>query len=748
MKKVLTILLLLAYHGVVVAQKKMSVKVIDGESLIAVPFAHIINKTTGSLARSNENGIFQIEGSPNDSIKIFGLGYCIQIVKMSDLKNINEIKLVPSTEYLEAVNVVANEFGDIGVQRIDKISLKLVPINNAQDLLKTVSGLFIAQHAGGGKAEQIFLRGFDNDHGTDFGVFIDGIPVNLSSHAHGQGYADMHFIIPELIQDADYYKGPYEMKNGNFVVSGAARYKTKNALDKSMIKFDVGQYGYERGLVLLNLTPDNQLFKKNKSERAYLAMEGTLNRSFFDSPQEFRKFSGFFKYNTQLYESTSLVLSSSYFTSDWNASGQIPLRAVKNGSIGWFGAIDDTEGGATARFNSTLKLSTFLKGSQRISNQFYYCNNQYQLLSNFTFFLNDSINGDMVEQVENRDILGYTFEYDREDKIMKTKLKSTYSMGFRSDWIHSKLISSIQRTPIETLDNNNIIETNYWAYIKENWKLSPRWLFQFGSRFDYFHFDIKDQLGTHISGQRNAYRFSPKLSLFYNPTQDIQLFAKAGSGYHSNYSHAAVSELNIHPLPRALAADLGSEFKIGKKFVGTMSIWVIKSEAEYIFVADGGEFENNGSSFRKGIDIAGKFEPFKNTWLNLSTNFSRGILLEEPKNENSIPAAPRFTSTASVIYKHPKGLDLYLGTRYMAQRPLIEDESIVADSYFLLDASINYTLKKIQFGFSALNLLNVKWMEAVFYDTSKLKNEMQGVDDFHFTPGTPRYIKGSISYSF
>jgi len=748
MKEVLTILVLFAFHGLVFAQKKMSIKVIDKESLIAVPFAHIINKTTGSLARSNENGIFQFEGSSNDSIKVSSLGYSIQMFIVSDLKNRNEIKLIPSTEYLSTVNVDANELGDIGVQRIDKLSLKLVPINNAQDLLKTVSGLFIAQHAGGGKAEQIFLRGFDNYHGTDFGVFIDGIPVNLSSHAHGQGYADMHFIIPELIQDADYYKGPYEMKNGNFVVSGAARYKTKNALDKSMIKFDVGQYGYERGLVLLNLTPDNQLFRKNKSERAYLAMEGTLNRSFFDSPQDFRKFSGFFKYNTQLSPSTSLVLSSSYFTSDWNASGQIPLRAVENGSIGWYGAIDDTEGGSTASFNSTLKLSTFLKGSQRISNQFYYCNNQYQLLSNFTFFLNDSINGDMVEQVENRDVLGYTFEYDREDKIRKTKLKSTYSMGFRSDWIHSKLISSIQRTPIEILDDNGVIETNYWAYIKENWKLSPRWLFQFGSRIDYFHFDIQDQLGIHISGQRNAYRLSPKLSLFYNPTQNIQLFAKAGSGYHSNYSHAAVSELDIHPLPRALAADLGSEFKIGKKFVGTVSLWTIKSVAEYIFVADAGEFENNGSSLRKGIDIAGKFEPFKNTWLNLSTNFSKGILLEEPKDANSIPAAPLFTSTASIIYKHPKGLDLYLGARYMAKRPLIEDESIMADSYFLLYASVNYTLRKIQFGFSAQNVLNVKWMEAVFYDASKLKNQTQAVDDFHFTPGTPRYIKGSISYSF
>jgi len=750
MKKTLTILMFIAIHGAVVAQEKVSVRLVDAKSLTGIAFAHILNQSTSSIATSNENGNFQITGNGSDSIKVSCLGYGIQTFLFSELQSKKEIELTANAEYLETVSVVAYESENVGVQRVDKLSLKMMPVNNAQDLLKTMSGVFIAQHAGGGKAEQIFLRGFDNDHGTDFAIFMDDVPINLSSHAHGQGYADMHFIIPELIEGADYYKGPFELENGNFSVSGAARYKSKNSLDKNSIQFDVGEYGYQRALVLLDLTPDNKLFTKNKYERSYLALEGTLNESFFDSNQEFEKFSGFYKYNAQFSEATSLVVSTSYFTSEWNASGQIPLRAVD--TIGWFGAIDDTEGGSTARLNSSVKLLNFLNNNQKISNQIYYTNNQYQLFSNFTFFLNDSINGDMVEQVENRNILGYIFEYDREDKMGGTKLNTTFSMGFRSDWVQSELVSAVKRKRLKYVDKNNVVETNYWAYLKENWKLSEKWLVQFGTRLDYFNFDITNQLegvqDGHGTGTRDAYRLSPKISLFYNPIKKVQLFAKAGSGFHSNYTHAAVEQRDIHPLPKALSAEVGAEFKVGKKLIGTLAFWTIKSDAEYIFVADAGEFENNGSSLRKGIDFAIKYEVLKNTWFNLSTNLSKGVLLDEKEGENSIPAAPRFTSTASVIYNHKSGLDLYVGTRFMAKRPLVEDESIMADEYFLLDASINYTYKKFRFGVSVQNIMNKEWMEAIFYDESRLQGEPTGVEDYHFTPGTPRYFKGSITYSF
>ena len=748
MKKRVLFILLLTLYGNVRAQETVIGKLIDSYTELGVPYAQVVNQKTKGYTMSSESGLFQIEGSLTDTIKISCLGYNAKKCVLKELRNNQEFRLEPSKQYLRELAVVASQQENVGVQQIDKLSLKLAPLNSAQDLLTTVSGLFIAQHAGGGKSEQIFLRGFDNDHGTDFGVFIDDIPINLSSHAHGQGYADMHFIIPELIQDADYYKGPYEMKNGNFVVSGAARYKTKNGLDKNTVKLDVGQFGFTRGLVMLNLTPNNNFFKKKNNERAYIAVEGTLNKGFFDAPQNFHKISAFAKYNTNISKNTFLSFTSSYFTSAWDASGQIPLRAVNDKTISWFGAIDDTEGGNTARFNSSLKFSTRLKKNQKITNQVYYCNNQYQLFSNFTFFLNDTINGDMIDQREVRNIAGYTFEYNREDKIKASILKSTFSFGLRSDINHSKLLSAVKRETLSTINDNKLNEHNFWAYIKENWRFNDKWLLQFGSRLDYFIFNIEDQQVANSGVRsRNAYILSPKLSLFYNPTKSVQLFAKAGSGYHSNYTHAAVDERDVHPLPRALSADLGTEIKIGKRVITSVAFWTTQSDAEYIFVADAGEFENNGRSLRAGVDVSIKAEPINNLWINFDGNYSKGKLLDETEGANSIPSAPRFTSTASIVYKL-KQFDFYVGGRYMAERPLTEDESVIADAYFLLDASVTYGLKKFKFNVSAQNILNTKWMEAVFYDASRLQNEVAPQDDFHFTPGTPLFFKGSISYSF
>lgn len=730
------------------AQEKIRAQLLDAERNLAIPFANLFNPQNQEVAASNEAGWFEIGGNLTDSIEISCLGYQRKKMLLKDIARQKKVGLTSSSgEYLQEISIVADKNIDLGTEQIDKVDLKLMPLNNAQDLLRAMSGTFIAQHAGGGKAEQIFLRGFDNDHGTDFGVFVDGIPVNLSNHAHGQGYADMHFIIPELIQDADFYKGPHEMQNGNFVVSGAARLKMVNGLSKNSIKLEAGQYGFLRGLIQLNLTPKGRFFTKKNYEKAFLAIEGTMNRGFFEADQKFRKINAVFKYNTQIGESTALTFGASYFNSTWDASGQIPLRAVQDGTIGWFGAIDDTEGGATGRINTHLKLSSFLPKNQRINNFVYYSNNAYQLFSNFTFFLNDSLNGDMIDQVEQRNLFGYAFDYQRKDRLFKTTLKTTLAAGVQIDLIHTKLLTSIQRRALAVLNDNKIQEVNYWMYIKENWRLNKQWVIQFGTRLDVFNFQLANQL-ENGGGERLAHRLSPKISIFYNPIPELQLFVKGGSGFHSNYAHAALEDREIHPLPRALAADLGAISKWNEKWMVALTGWVVQSDAEYIFVADAGEFENNGKSLRYGVDFSAEYEPIRNLWFNLALNYSYGILLEEPEGANSIPSAPRFTGTAAISYKHPIGIEAYVGMRYMGIRPLVEDESIMADPYFLLDATLNYTYKNLTVGISAQNLLNTKWMEAVFYDASRLRHEAAPIDDFHFTPGTPLFIKGSVTYSF
>ncbi len=711
-----------------------------------LPFVHIVNQSTKAVFTSDDHGKFTLYGQADDSIRFSYLGFEERTILLKALQENPYIALSETAFTLEGVTVMATEEARPGIQKIDKINLKLLPINNAQDLLSTLNGLFIAQHAGGGKAEQIFLRGFDNDHGTDFAAYIDDIPINLSNHAHGQGYADLHFIIPELVYDGDYYKGPYAAENGNFAVSGAARYKTLPALKENTVKVDVGQYGFRRGLVMLNLL-SRQGQNDQRPQNAYIALEGTENKGFFDSPQDFEKLNAFFKYTLSLNERTHLRFSASHFTSSWNASGQIPLRAVQQGTIGWYGAIDDTEGGHTARTNISLNAKTSLGQGQSLRHFAYYSKNDYTLYSNFTFLLNDPINGDMIAQRENRDLLGYLAEYKRKDKLGATELSTALSAGVRQDLLNSSLQNARKREILSTINRDDVRETNYWAFFKEDWKINSKTLLQFGTRWDGFRFQVTGEQATAV-GVEQAHRISPKASLFYNPTAHVQLFVKGGYGFHSNYSSAAISEPSIDPLPIARAADIGTEMKLTNKFISSLSLWTSRSDAEYIFVADTGGFENNGPARRYGMDLTLKYRPHPSVWLDWSGNYSKGILLDAPESENSIPSAPRFTSTGSVTYKNDIGLEFMLRYRLMAERPLTEDESVMADAFFLVDASIQYTWRKFQIGATVQNLFDQQWMEAVFYDSSRLSDEPVALEDQHFTPGTPFFLKGSVSYYF
>ena len=738
--------LLILITNTLFAHEAIKGKIVSSSTGDPISFASITNSNTAHTVSSDENGIFLIQGSPQDTIIIRGFGYKSMETLFDSIVKNPEIKLEIDAFLLHEVRISHVDHTTLGTQKLDKLNVKLMPVTNAQELLRNVSGLFIAQHAGGGKAEQIFLRGFDNDHGTDFAVFVDEIPVNLSNHAHGQGYADMHFIIPELIKDANFYKGPHDIINGNFAVSGAARYQTISHLDKNSIKLDLGGYGYKRGLIQLNLTPNNNLFGKKNNESAIFALEGTENKGYFESSQEFTKINSFLKYSRNI-GNTNLSLMGSTFSSNWYASGQIPLRAVNNETITRFGAIDDSEGGYTARNNLSVKTTSYLKNDGKWSNFAYYSRNEYQLYSNFTFYLNDPIYGDMIEQSEIRDLMGFSTTYEQSNNIGKTKITSNVALGLRADFVHILRYSAFKRDRLEILNDDKVQELNSWAYIKETWKLSNKWIWQFGTRIDHFNFSIANQLNNEEDSQ-SALRLSPKTSIYYNLKKNVQLYYKISSGFHSNYAHSAIHDKSTSPLPAAYGMDLGTEFKVKEKLISNITVWGLQSEAEYVFIPDGGEFENKGDALHYGVDLSTKYQPIKQVWFDLSCNYSIGTLLDEAEGQNSIPSAPRFTSTSSIIYQLTTGLDIMLSYRYMAERPLTEDESVLAEAYFLLDASINYTRNNFQFGVTAQNLMNQEWQEAVFYDESRLRTEASGVMDHHFTPGTPIFIKTSVTYSF
>ncbi len=629
---------------------------------------------------------------------------------------------------------------------ISKIDLNLQPVRSAQDILRTVPGLFIGQHQGGGKAEQIFLRGFDIDHGTDINVTVDGMPVNMVSHAHGQGYADLHFLIPELTNSVDYGKGPYYSSHGNLGTAGYVGLSTLNSLDKSTIKLEAGQFNTIRTLAMIDLLPKRL---KEKGTNAYIASEFLYSDGPFKSPQHFNRFNIFGKLNTKVFRKTKLEFSASTLSSDWDASGQVPERAIKSGSIDRFGYIDSSEGGYTSRTNLNLQLFSKLKNSAEWRNQVYYSRYNFNLHSNFTFFLNDPVNGDQIRQKEGRNIYGFLSTFSKRYSLKNSEWHSTYGTGFRYDQTqNSELSNTINRnTVLSYRQLGDIDEFNGFFYTNQSIE-TGNWLFDIGSRFDFFHFSYFDQLQNRELPTRNKQIISPKLSVQYTFSERMQLYTKLGRGFHSNDSRLIVSNTGKEILPAAYGGDIGVNLKPFKGLFINAAAWYLYLEQEFVYVGDEGIVEASGKTRRIGIDLSARYQLNKWLFADLNVNIAKPRSIDEAKGEDYIPLAPTLTSTGGISWQMKNGINGSLRYRHLNDRTANETKTVIAKGYTIADLQINYTKKRYEFGISIENLFNTKWNETQFETESRLKNETDPVSEIHFTPGTPFFARAKLAIFF
>ncbi|MDO7850532.1 TonB-dependent receptor [Hymenobacter convexus] len=692
------------------------------------------------------------------SLRIGALGYRAQTVPVTlTAGETRSLKLTAATATLSLSEVTVSQPRDLNqsLAAISHIDQLLRPVNSAQDLLRLVPGLFIAQHAGGGKAEQIFLRGFDCDHGTDFAVSVDGLPVNMVSHAHGQGYADFHFVIPETVEQLKVYKGPYTARFGDFATAGAGEFTTKTRLDHSQVKLEVGQFDTRRALVLLDLLGSSRHLLSKRPESAYVAAEYNFTNAYFDQPQHFKRFNGLGKYTGQLSENTSLTLLGSHFTSRWDASGQIPERAVRDGSISRYGSIDPSEGGNTSRTNASIALTTALPHDAVLRQQAYYSKYDFSLFSNFTFFLRDPVNGDEIEQTDDRHLFGYTATYDRDDQLGARQLHSTLGVGTRNDFSNLGLYTAAQRRILGTTSQGKLFEQNINTYLDETLSLTDRLTVNAAVRADFFTFDFRgNSVGENtgelepLRGRVSHARVSPKLNLYYQLTPAVQLFARSGFGFHSNDARGVIRDANANVLPRAIGSEVGSTFKPLPSLVVNAALWSLHLQDELVYVGDDAVVESTGPTQRYGLDVSLRYQLSRRLFLDGDFNYNHGRQLDAPSEANYIPLAPTFTSIGGLTYKAPRGLSGSLRYRHIDSRPANDDGSIMARGYFLFDAVLAYTTPRFQIGATAENLLNVAWNEAQFATETRLRTETTPVDELHFTPGTPFYAKVNVSVFF
>ncbi|WP_421826567.1 TonB-dependent receptor [Larkinella sp.] len=656
------------------------------------------------------------------------------------------LNTVLSRSAIELREIVVSSQQAHDQQLISSLDIRMRPITNSQEILRMVPGLFIGQHAGGGKAEQIFLRGFDIDHGTDIRLTVDGMPVNMVSHAHGQGYADLHFVIPELIEGVDFRKGPYNAEKGNFTTAGWADFRTRTTLDKSFAKLEVGQFNTYRAVAGLDLLGEKG---RTQKQSAYLASEYSYSDSYFDHPQNFKRLNVVGKYHGHLSDQTNLTLTGSTFWSKWNHSGQIPDRAVASGLVGFFGSVDPTEGGETSRTNVNAELVTVTPGNYTIKNQVFYSNYNFELYSNFTFFRDDSLNGDQIRQKERRNLFGYNGSISRTDFVGKTRFVSTAGLQYRQDLTHHTELSHT-RNRTETLERRqfgNINERNASAYVDELIQFSDHFSLNAGVRLDYFRSQYDDLLQPTDGLKRaDAALVSPKLNLYYTVNPRFQVYLNTGKGFHSNDTRVVVPQNGREILPPAYGSDLGVIFKPFPRLLINAAGWYLWMQQEFVYVGDEGVVEPSGKSRRYGVDLSVRYQLTHHLYADLDLNTAKPRAIGAEAGQNYLPLAPTFTSTGGLTLQNAGRWSGSLRYRYLGNRPANEDNSIVAQSYFVTDLQVNYSRPRYQFGLSVQNLLNTRWKETQFATESRLRGETAPVDEIHFTPGTPFFAR--LSWTF
>jgi hypothetical protein len=698
---------------------------------------NILNLRSGNHTHSDQSGKFILNGTQaNDSLQITHLGYKSRYFVVPDSLQKISIVLIPSLLELDKIVVIQsinalNHFTDI--------DLRLDPVNSSQEVLRTVPGMIIGQHAGGGKAEQIFLRGFDLDHGTDINITVNELPVNMVSHAHGQGYADLHFLIPETIKSVDFGKGPYYTNKGNFATAGYVNFKTYDKLPNSQIFQEIGQFNTLRTVGVFNLLSDEK-------HQAYAAGELHLSDGPFESPQDFNRVNLMTKYNTKV-GTYKISFEAMHFQSDWNASGQIPMRAVEEGLISRFGAIDDTEGGNTGRSSLHLKNVASPDEKTTITNRIYYSAYDFELYSNFTFFLNDPVNGDQIKQKEQRSIYG--FESIGNHRFNKN-IDLNGGIGFRHDEIKDNELSRTKNR-IKTLSRialGDIKETNFYGFASAD-ITAGHWLINPSVRLDHFNFYYEDRLDSlyNPNSEKEAI-VSPKLNIVYTPTYNWQIYAKSGIGFHSNDTRVVVAQNGHKILPSAYGNDLGIIWKADNRLLINAALWHLFLQQEFVYLGDEGIIEPSGKTQRLGFDFSLRYQFSDHFFLNTNFNYAHGRSIDEPDGENYIPLAPNFTSTGGLYYQHANGISGALSYRFVNDVPANEDNNIKAEGYFITDLNLNYSSKHWIFSFIVENIFDTEWNEARFATESRLFDEHKSIEEIHFTPGMPLYIRGRIGIKF
>ena len=618
---------------------------------------------------------------------------------------------------------------------------ELRPQGRPADVLRLIPGLIINQHQGGGKAEQYLIRGFDADHGTDLAIFVDGVPVNLRSHAHGQGYADLHFLIPETVQAVDVLKGPYFPEYGDFDTAGVVKFTTRDFVEENTLEIAGGSFNTQRYLALLSPTRD--------VVKTFIAIEGYRNDGPFEHPNGYLRFNLFAKATTNLSEDVRLSVWASHYRAEWHGSGEIPARAIRAGLIDRFGSIDPNEGGVSQRTNLNLDWRWKVTDDQRLSINAYASYYTLTLFNDFTFFLDDPANGDGIKQTDrDRLVGGLDTRYEHRGTVLGVPVQSMAGVQYRVDRSRVILGTQADRHLLARTQDVSFVEQSVSPMVKLDLAPLPWLRVVTGARGDIFHYDVRNNLtdsAQRLDGNQTHAVPSVKANLVLGPWYETEFFANFGTGFHSNDARAIILDPRLPALPQARGYEFGVRSKILPRVEVSATYWALDLKSELVFAGDDGTTEARGPSHRQGWEVTTRIRLLD--WLTWSGN----VTLTDSAFDNgqAIPLAPRMTARADLTARLPWGLSASAAMRYVSSRHADESRQQIARGYTLFDLSARYRYKNLEAFLSVENLANAEWREAQFFFESRLPGEPAGgVPDIHYTPGNPRTFLGGLALRF
>jgi hypothetical protein len=625
--------------------------------------------------------------------------------------------------------------------------LMMRPRRRPGDLVEVAPGLISVQHAGGGKSNQYFLRGFDIDHGTDLALFVDQMPVNMPSHGHGQGYADLHFVIPETIARIDVHKGPYYAQFGDFATAGALQMKTMDRAPENLAAFRVGQYGVLRGLGLgsIDVTDRTGIF---------LAGEIYAQDGPFENEEDLQRFNAFGKVRHDFSPSTTLTATWMSYAGTWNASGQIPLRAVESGQIDRFGTIDPSEGGSTQRHSASLRLSSQFD-DWSLEATFYGIRYDFRLYSNFTFYLDDPLRGDEIEQIDARNIIGTDMHVHGRKVYDWATLETTAGIQVRSDHIENGLYHDQSRERLDTRADARIAQTSIGFYLEEKAQFFPWLTIDSGLRFDRMqvsdvdHLDDLSSTGNQSGGDAAAMLVSPKVSLILSPLDWLDMYVNFGRGFHSNDARGATrSQDPVDLLVPANGYEVGTRVRPLQALELTAAAYRLDLDSEQVYIGDEGTTEPSDRSTRYGVEFTGTLHLGHYLNADAAVTLNRAEYRPNEGNGGSVALAPTRTVSAGISGRTSFGTFGALRLRSIGARPATEDGSIEAEGWTVLSASVGHRQGPFELRLDVDNLLNSSWREVQFATTSQLQNESTPTTEIHFAPGWPLTAMGTLTAYF